>query len=101
MLDFEKEKAILDIRNKIHRELKLFTMGYTDFNRQVVIENENGEEELIPVKEITYEAKPNQTNNATEIIIKEYTEKLGWEYISTYKQAWVNGLILHHIYFKL
>ena len=101
MLDFEKEKAILDIRNKIHRELKLFTMGYTDFNRQVVIENENGEEELIPVKEITYEAKPNTCKGATETIIKDYTEKLGWEHVCNYKQAWVNGYILHHVYFKL
>ena len=76
-------------------------MSFTDWNRQVVIENSNGEEELIDVKEITYEAKPNTRPGANERIIKEFSEKLGWEYVTTIKEAWVNNYILYHICFKL
>lgn len=99
-MNWEQEEKAINLRNKLAKTHKIYAMSFTDFDRQIVTEN-NGTEEIVPVKEITYEAKPNETNNTTEIIIKEYTEKLGWEYISTYKQAWVNGLILHHIYFKL
>ena len=101
MIDFEKEQQITDLKNKIANELNLYALSFTDFDRQAVIENTNGEEEIIPAKEISYEAKPNTRPGANEIIIKEFTEKLGWKYITTVKQAWVNGYILHHIYFKL
>lgn len=100
MLDWKEEQKMIDLRNSIGYELKLYAMGYTDFNRKVVIENEKGEEEIIPVKEISYEAKPNTRPGATERIIKEFTEKLGWEYVTTVKQAWVNDYIRHQIYFK-
>ena len=89
MLDWKEEQKVYDLRDEIIHELKLFAFSFTDFDRQVVIENENGEEEIIPVKEISYEAKPNTRPGATERIIEEYTNKLGWEYVTTVKQAWV------------
>ena len=101
MIDWETEEKIIQLRNEIARELKLYAMSFTDWNRQVVIENSNGEEELIDVKEITYEAKPNTRPGANERIIKEFTEKFGWEYVTTIKQAWVDCYILYHICFKL
>lgn len=101
MIDWETEEKIISIRNEIANELKLYAMSFTDWNRQAVIENSKGEEELIDVKEITYEAKPNTRPGANERIIKDFTEKLGWEYLTTIKQAWVDGYILHHICFKL
>lgn len=101
MIDWETEEKIIQLRNEIARELKLYAMSFTDWNRQVVIENSNGEEELIDVKEITYEAKPNTRPGANERIIKEFSEKLGWEYVTTIKEAWVNNYILYHICFKL
>lgn len=100
MLDWKEEQKVYDLRDEIIHELKLFAFSFTDFDRQVVIENENGEEEIIPVKEISYEAKPNTRPGATERIIEEYTNKLGWEYVTTVKQAWVNGYIRYQIYFK-
>lgn len=101
MIDWETEEKIISLRNEIANELKLSAMSFTDWNRQVVIENSKGEEELIDVKEITYEAKPNTRPGANERIIKEFTEKFRWEYVTTIKQAWVDGYILYHICFKL
>jgi len=101
MIDWETEEKIISLRNEIANELKLSAMSFTDWNRQVVIENSKCEEELIDVKEITYEAKPNTRPGAPERIIKEFTEKLDWEYVTTVKQAWVDGWILYHICFKL
>lgn len=98
-MNWKEEENIYDLRNNIQKDLKLLGLGYTDFNRKIVIETNTGET-IIPVKEIYYEAKPNTCVGATERIIKDYTEQLGWEYIKTEKQAWVNGFILHHIYFK-
>ena len=71
MLDWKEEQKVYDLRDEIIHELKLFAFSFTDFDRQVVIENENGEEEIIPVKEISYEAKPNTRPGATERIIEE------------------------------
>ncbi len=101
MMTWKEEQQIYDLRNEIANELKLFAFSFTDFDRQVIIENDNGEEEIVPVKEISYEAKPNARPGATERIIHDYTEKLGWEFVKSYKQAWVNGYIKHCIYFKL
>ena len=50
MLDWKEEQQIYDIRNEINQELKLFAFSFTDFDRQVVIENENGED-LVQQKE--------------------------------------------------
>ncbi|MBQ2653294.1 MAG: hypothetical protein IJF83_07050 [Methanobrevibacter sp.] len=100
MMTWEEEQQIYDLRNEIANELKLFAFSFTDFDRQVVIETEAGEE-IVPVKEISYEAKPNTRPGATERIIKDYTEKLGWEFVKSYKQAWVNGYVKHVITFKL
>lgn len=100
MIDWKEQEKIIDLRNTIQYELQILAMSYTDFNREIVIEDENGNEKLIPVKEVSYEAKPNSSKGATERIIKDFTEKLGWEYISNYKQAWVDGYIKHCIYFK-
>lgn len=101
MKNWEEEEKILQLRNTIQKELHLIGMSYTDFNREIVLETEDGHEELVEVKEVVYEAKPNTCKGATERIIKDFTEQLGWEYINTYKQAWVDGYILHHINFKL
>lgn len=101
MMDWETEEKVINLRNEISRELKLTAMSFTDFNREVVIEHEDGFEELVPVKEITFEAKPNTRPGAIERIIDDFTKKLGWEYVNTYKQGWVDGYILYHISFKL
>lgn len=101
MMTWKEEQQIYDLRNEIANELKLFSFSFTDFDRQVIIENDNGEEEIVPVKEISYEAKPNTRPGATYRIIRDYTEKLGWEFVKSYKQAWVNGYIKHVITFKL
>lgn len=99
MLDWEKENEIYELRNKLTRELKI-NLCYTDFDRYVVIENSNGEEELVQVKEIYYEALPNTYTDVADRIIEVFSDELGWDFVSSYKQAWVNGLINHHIYFK-
>lgn len=101
MMDWETEEKVINLRNEISKELKLSSMSFTDFNRQVVIENSKGEEELIDVKEVSYEAKPNTRPGANERIIKDFSEKFGWEYVTSIKQAWVDGWILHRIFFKL
>lgn len=100
MLDWEQEEQILNLRNSIQKELKLMAMSWTDFDRYIVIETDDGQEKLVPVKEVTYEAKPNTCPEANDRIIKDFTEKLGWVFIRCDKQAWVNGYILHHVYFK-
>ena len=100
-MDWKEEQKIYDLRNEIAKELNLFAFGFTDFNRQAVIENANGEEEIVDVKEITYEARPNTRPGATERIIHDYTEKLGWEFVTSYKLAWVDNYIKHVICFKL
>ena len=101
MMTWKEEQQIYDLRNEIANELKLFAFSFTDFDRQVIIENDKGEEEIVPVKEIPYEAKPNTRPGATYRIIRDYTEKLGWEFVKSYKKAWVNGYIKHVITFKL
>ncbi|MBQ6220050.1 MAG: hypothetical protein IJH63_00225 [Methanobrevibacter sp.] len=100
MIDWETEEKILNLRNEISRELKLSAMSYTDFNRFIVIEDGDGLEELVQVKEVTFEAEPNTRVGAVERIIHDFTERLGWEYVSTFKQSWVDSCILYHIYFK-
>lgn len=99
--EFEKEQQIIDLRNKLHIDLGLPTLGFTDFDRKIVIENDNGFEEIVPVKHIYFEAKPNTRNNAIKTIIDAYTEKLGWEFIRVEKKAWVDGLIRYEICFRL
>ena len=101
MQAWEKEQEIIDLRNSLTYELKLYAMSYTDFDRKTIIETEDGYEEIVLAKEISYEAEPNARPGATDRIIKEFTEKLGWEYINSEKRAWVNGYIKHIIYFKL
>ena len=100
MITWEEEEKILNLRNTIQKELKLMAMSWTDFDRYIVLETPEGEEEIVQVKEVVYEAKPNARKGANERIIKDFTEQLGWEYITSSKQAWVDGYILHHVYFK-
>lgn len=99
MIDWETEEKIINLRNNIQYELKLTGMSYTDFNRYIITEDD-GLEKIIQVKEVTYEALPNTCRGASERIIRDFTEYLGWEFIRHDKQAWVDGRVLHHIYFK-
>ena len=99
MIDFKEERKIYDVRDELYDELNV-NLGFTDFDRAVIIEND-GIEEIVPVKQIYFEARPNSSAGVIEAIIKKYADKLGWEFVCVNKLAWVNGLIKYEICFKL
>lgn len=100
MIDWKEQEKINEIRNRFVYDLKLCNISWTDFERYTVIENNNGEEEIVQVKEVSYEALPNTKTGVVDKIIETFTMELGWEHVNTYKQAWVNGYIKYIINFK-
>jgi len=99
-MNFKEEEKIYELIHNLYRELQLPTLAYTDYNRAIIVENK-GVEEIVPVKQIYFEAKPNTKTEAIKTLIDTYTKELGWEFLTVEKQAWVNDYIRYNICFKL